>query len=85
MLYPFGPFSRRRSSSVVIAIEAGYRLGHAAHRRSEDEKESPVSAIPAAILGLLAFMLAFTFGIVSDRYDARKALVREEANAIRTA
>ena len=29
--------------------------------------------------------MAFTFGIVSDRYDARKALVREEANAIRTA
>jgi hypothetical protein len=34
---------------------------------------------------LLAFILAFTFGIVYDRYDARKELVREEANAIRTA
>ena len=30
-------------------------------------------------------MLAFTFGIVSDRYDDKKALVRQEANAIRTA
>jgi hypothetical protein len=30
-------------------------------------------------------MLAFTFGIVSERYDARKGLVRDEANAIRTA
>ena len=70
---------------VVIAIEAGYRLGRAVHRRSEDEKESPVSAITASILGLLAFMLAFTFGIVSDRYDARKALVRDDANSIRTA
>lgn len=70
---------------VMIANEVGYRLGRAAHRKSEDEKESPVSAISAAILGLTAFMLAFTFGIVTDRYDARKALVRDEANAIGTA
>ena len=70
---------------VVLAIEVGYKLGHTAHRRSENEKESPVSAIAATVLGLLAFILAFTFAIVTDRYDARKALVREEANAIRTA
>ena len=30
-------------------------------------------------------MLAFTFSIVSDRYDTRKALVRDDAIAIRTA
>ena len=70
---------------VMVAIEAGYRLGRAMHRRSEEEKESPVSAIAGAILGLAAFMLAFTFGIVSERHDAKKALVREEAIAIRTA
>ena len=29
---------------VVVAIEVGYRLGESAHRRTEDEKESPVSA-----------------------------------------
>jgi len=29
-------------------------------------------------------MLAFTFGIVTERYDTRKGLVREEANTIRT-
>jgi hypothetical protein len=70
---------------VMLAIEAGYRLGHAMHRRSEDEKESPVSAIAGAVLGLSAFMLAFTFGIVSERHDAKKGLVRDDAIAIRTA
>jgi len=70
---------------VAMAIELGYRMGCTAHRTSEDEKESPVSAISSTILGLLAFILAFTFAIVSDRYDARKGLVRDEANAIRTA
>lgn len=70
---------------IMIASEVGYRMGRSAHRRSEDEKESSVTAIVGSILGLTAFMLAFTFGIVTDRYDARKALVRDEANAIGTA
>ena len=70
---------------VVASIELGYRLGYRSHRRSAEEKESPVSAIAASVLGLLAFMLAFTFGIVSNRYDAKKTLMREEANAIGTA
>jgi hypothetical protein len=70
---------------VVFSLELGYRLGRLAHRRSADEKESPVSVISGSILGLGAFILAFTFGIVSNRFDARKELVREEANAIRTA
>ncbi|MCK6474236.1 MAG: hypothetical protein L6R28_21155 [Planctomycetes bacterium] len=70
---------------VAASIEAGFRMGAAAHRNSAGEKESPVSSIAGTVLGLGAFLLAFTFGIVSDRFDARKALVREEANAIRTA
>ena len=41
--------------------------------------------IAGAILALATFMLAFTFGIVADRYDTKKGLVREDANAIRTA
>src|SRR5262245_21362406 len=70
---------------VLVAIEAGYLLGQAMHRRSDEEKESPVSAIAGSILGLAAFMLAFTFSIVSERYDAKRALVREDAVALRTA
>src|SRR5687768_8774030 len=70
---------------VVLAIEAGFRLGHAVFRKSEDEKEASVSAIAAAILTLTGFMLAFTFGISTDRLQDRKTLVREKANAIGTA
>ncbi|MGB8223611.1 MAG: DUF4239 domain-containing protein [Polyangiales bacterium] len=70
---------------VLLSIEAGYRLGQGARRRTDDEKESPVSAMSSTVLGLLAFILAFTFGIVSARFDTRKELVREEANALRTA
>jgi hypothetical protein len=70
---------------IVVAIESGYRLGSAVRRRYEGEKESPVSAITGSVLALLAFLLAFTFGIVSNRFDARKELVREQAITISTA
>jgi Protein of unknown function (DUF4239) len=69
---------------LASVIEAGYRLGVIAHRQSKEEKESPVAAVSNTTLGLLAFILAFTFAIVTDRYDAKKRLVGEEANALRT-
>ena len=37
------------------------------------------------LLGLLGLLLAFTFGMAGARFDQRKTLVVEEANAIGTA
>jgi hypothetical protein len=70
---------------VLVFIEVGYALGGIAHRKSKDEMEAPVSGVAGAVLGLTAFILAFTFAVVTERFDARKGLVREDANAIRTA
>jgi hypothetical protein len=69
---------------VLVAIEAGILLGRL-NPRKDEEKEVQTSTIVGSMLGLVAFMLAFTFGLVADRYDDRKAMVREEANAIGTA
>ena len=69
---------------VLAAIEGGYRLGNFRHRQSGGEKEAPVGAMVGATLGLLAFMLAFTFGMAAERFDTRKQLVLDEANAIGT-
>jgi hypothetical protein len=69
---------------VLLSIEVGYRLGQYRRRRSEEEKEGPVGAIVGATLGLLAFMLAFTFGLAASRFDARRQIVVEDANAIGT-
>jgi len=60
-------------------------MGEINDRIAKDEREGPASSIAVIILGLQAFMLAFTFSIVSERYDTKKALVREEAGVIRTA
>lgn len=70
---------------VLTSLEAGYRLGVYRHRRSESEKESPVGEVVAATLGLLAFLLAFTFGFAASRFESRKELVIKEANAVGTA
>jgi len=37
-----------------------------------------------ATLGLLAFILAFTFGLAASRFDARRQVMLDEANAIGT-
>lgn len=70
---------------VLISMEVGYRLGRRAHKTAPNEKAPAVSGVSAAVLGLTAFMLAFAFGSVSSRFDLRKQLVRDDANAIRTA
>lgn len=42
------------------------------------------SYVISAIFGLLAFMVGFSFSISLDRFENRRALVVEEANAINT-
>lgn len=42
-----------------------------------------MGAMGGATLGLLAFLLAFTFGHAADGFHARKVALVEEANAIR--
>jgi hypothetical protein len=68
--------------AVLASAELGYRWA-STRRRNRVEKEAPIGAMAAATLGLLAFLLAFTFGVAEDAYHARKVAVVEEANAIR--
>lgn len=71
-------------AAVLLGIEGGFRLGRYRRRRSELEDKPPVGEMVAATLALLAFMLAFTFGLAASRFDVRRGLVIEEANAIGT-
>lgn len=68
---------------VLLSIEGGYRLGKFVGR-PEQEKDTPLGEMVGATLGLLAFLLAFTFGLAASRYDTRRELVLDEANAIGT-
>ena len=54
---------------VLLSAELGYRLGRHRRTRSGEEKEAPVGAMVGAELGLLAFLLAFSFGVAEQRFD----------------
>jgi hypothetical protein len=69
---------------VLLSVEVGYRLGRFRRRCSEQEKEAPVGAMVGATLGLFALLLAFTFGFAAARFDARRQVLLDEANAIGT-
>jgi hypothetical protein len=69
---------------VLFSVEFGYRLGKYRRSRREQEKEAPVGTMVGATLGLLAFILAFTFGLAAARFDTRRQLLLDEANAIGT-
>lgn len=70
---------------IVLPVEIGFRLGRWQHARLTGGEKIQTGPVVAASLGLLAFMLAFTFGAVTKRFDDRKQLVLDEANAIGTA
>lgn len=69
---------------VLLSIEAGHRYGARKRKLLNGKQVAPVSSMIGATLGLLAFILAFTFGMAASRFDARKALTLDEANAIET-
>jgi hypothetical protein len=74
--------------AMVAAAVAGYFIRKWRLRRrgpGDPEKENHEGFVLSAVLGLLALLLGFTFALAVDRFETRRALVLEEANAIGTA
>jgi hypothetical protein len=73
---------------IFIVIIIGYLLGHRTRQyrnKQEPLKESTeLGAINGTLLGLLGLLLAFTFGMASNRFDARREVIVNEANNIGT-
>ena len=70
---------------ALLSFEGGFWVGRRWSRRSEQEQEIVVRGLVGGMLGLEAFMLAFTFGAAASHFDARRQAVINEANAIRMA
>ena len=71
--------------AMLLAFEIGFRIGAWREKRQPDEKDGPTSTLVGALLALMAFLIAITMGMASDRFDTRRGLVQEEANDIQTA
>ena len=70
---------------TLVCYEVGFRVGRWWQDRLPGEQEGPTDMLVGSLLALMAFLLAVTMGMASDRFDARRGLVVTEANAIGTA
>lgn len=73
--------------ALLAASEVGHRLGarHADAGRGGAARDREASTIATATFALLALLIAFTYAMALARYDARRAVVVDEANALRDA
>ena len=68
---------------MLLALEIGFRSSRRKQVRTT-EAITQANAVLAAMLGLLALLLAFTFSAALQRYEDRSQTVVAEANAIGT-
>lgn len=70
---------------MVVLIRVGAYLGRHQFLKDEYQQNPANSTIYNSIFGMLAFLLAFTFGMSGTRYESRRQVIIVEANAIGTA
>jgi hypothetical protein len=71
--------------ALLACLEAGRRIGLASAKKAGKETASGPGGLEAAIYGLMGLLLAFTFSGAASRFEARRHLITQEANAIGTA
>jgi hypothetical protein len=65
---------------ILLACETGRQLGKRAGAQGGDN----IGTLEAALIGLLALLIGFTFSMALTRFDRRQEAVLREANAIGT-
>jgi hypothetical protein len=69
---------------LFLAVEVGFRVGRRRAEGLADTEKSQSMTLQAAVLGFLALLLGFSFSVSFSRFDTRRRLVIDEANAIET-
>jgi hypothetical protein len=71
--------------SLMAAAEIGFRWGRQAAAGADGEKgKAQVSVVEGSLLGVLGLLLGFTMSMALSRFEVRKQLILDEANAIGT-
>jgi hypothetical protein len=68
---------------MLVLLEVGRRLGR--RRLISEGAAGGFGAVESAIFALFGLLVAFTFSGAVSRFDSRRALIADEANAIGTA
>jgi hypothetical protein len=73
------------SAGLIAVYELGYRGNTLALKYGlTARKDEGIAFLVSAALALLGLLIAFTFAMATDRYDARRTLIVDEANAVGT-
>jgi MFS family permease len=72
-------------AGILLMLTLGQRLGRRSLEQQTDVVRSRLTGVETAIFGLMGLMIAFTFSGAASRYELRRQLTVEEANAIGTA
>jgi hypothetical protein len=70
---------------LLLCLELGRRIGRRRLARDAEADRAGAVVLEGAVFGLLGLLIAFTFSGAAARFDARRQLLVEEANAIGTA
>jgi hypothetical protein len=70
---------------MLAATEIGFRLGRGRQASTPANTKLQVSTVGATLLGVLALLLGFTMTMAVSRFDVRRQLLVDEADAIGTA
>jgi hypothetical protein len=70
---------------LLCTLEWGRRAGRRMRAKLAEGASAGIGAVEAAVFALLGLMIAFTFQGAATRFDQRRELIVQEANAIGTA
>ena len=70
---------------MLLLSLLGHWIGRRTIQEDPDVKKLNTGVVDAGILSLLGLLIAFTFSSAYSRYEGRRTLIVEEANAIGTA
>ena len=69
---------------MLLLLELGRRLGTRG-KHDQEEAGAGFGAVEGAVFGLLGLLIAFTFSGAPDRFNTRRNLIADEANAAEAA
>jgi hypothetical protein len=72
-------------AAILLMMEIGRRTGIRRRKIDPDGATEGTGAVEGAVFGLMGLLIAFTFSGAAVRFDERRRLIVQEANAIGTA
>ncbi len=69
---------------LLVTAETGFWLGKRSRVQGYEETKNRIISVETSVLGVLGLLLGFTLAMAVSRFDTRRVLVLDEANAIGT-